>query len=182
MEFIDNEKPGYYWSGFTEDFKKYHNVELSFPPVKIKTHDMQACGWRMSFRQKTRHSRLYLHFNNQKNFGFRVRLPASNYIAIDDFFWNLHAVDFDNKSAYAMESSQMAVTNVRNVVISVKEHMTIEESLQKEQERIKSALDGYRGEVRTLPDNVVDIDDYLKEPRSYVPSEVTLDSLVRALA
>ena len=129
------------------DFKSYNPVEFNIPPVRFSTHDMN--DWVMEFRQKYKLSRMFLHFHNQKNFGFRIRLPAKVYSSINDI---INAIP----KIVVFESSFQSFKTII-------EH-DFESVLKSEQKRIVEELGDYRGSERQLPDNVVDFSDYLKEP------------------
>lgn len=168
------------WDGYTELFENYQCVTFNFPPITIKTHDLK--GWRMYFRQKNSKSRLYLHFNNKKNFGFRTRLPARQYVSIADMFYYMYDTEWN------ITSSENSVTNVVQKYVNttetkiVKVNTTLEEALAVENQRILSEIGDYRGKKVIVPDNVIDFSAYMKEPKPIESSEVIFERLLENLA
>lgn len=146
----------YKTQGIIRNFKPYPCVTFHIPPMKFTSHEMD--GWVMDFRQKTIHSRMYLHFYNGKGFGFRLRLPAKGYRSIDDI---MNAISGD----IVYKESQKAYAVVNH--IPVKE-MTFEDALKKEQERIHAEIGDYPIDVKNVTDNVIDFSNYLKEPKEVV--------------
>lgn len=144
----------YKTQGVVNNFKSYPCVTFHIPPLKFTTHELD--GWKMKFRQKTVQSRMYVHFYNNKGFGFRVRLPAKGYRSIDDIMNALHGnLDYS-------ESEDGLLT------VSYKE-LTFEDVLKREQERIQKEI-GDWAIVKEPPknDNVIDFSRYLKEPKGVV--------------
>lgn len=146
----------YKTQGIIRNFKPYPCVTFHIPPMKFTSHEID--GWVMDFRQKTIHSRMYLHFYNGKGFGFRLRLPAKGYRSIDDI---MNAISGD----IVYKESQKAYAVVNH--IPVKE-MTFEEVLKKEQERIHQEIGDYSFESTPIESNVIDFSKYLKEPEEVI--------------
>lgn len=166
------------WYGYTEDFRKYPNITFLFDPFEASTHVMT--GWRMNFKQKTRESRMYLHFHNKKNFGFRIRLPKKEYKSIESIFLALQS---SNK--YDIYLSDKAVTNVveRHIYVTkeVVKTPSFEEVMAAERNRIFTEIGDYRGSTKELPDNVIDFSEYLREPTPVVSTENFAEELVKKL-
>lgn len=177
----------YKWNGYTEKFDKYIPIVFNIDPFVADTRQMQEAGWRMSVKQKTYESRMYLNFTNKKNFGFRVRLPPKVYRSFTDIFVALDHYVSD------VEFSQVSELNIR--VVKTIEYMdreviknviinrvsSFEEVMQNERERIMNVIGDYRGEVVELPDNVIDLSEYLKEPKKIESSEVFFNELLQKI-
>jgi len=146
----------YQAEGRVRNFRYYPCVTFHIPPMKFTSYEMD--GWVMDFRQKTIHSRMYLHFYNGKGFGFRLRLPAKGYRSIDDI---MNAISGD----LAFSESEKGVVVVNH--LSIKE-MTFEDVLKKEQERIHQEIGDYSFESTPIESNVIDFSKYLKEPEEVV--------------
>ena len=128
---------------------------------------------------------MYLHFHNKKNFGFRIRLPAKSYRSFSDIFVALdHYVS-------EVKFSQMGILNCcsvptyinREVVkyVNVPSEVSFEDAMKNERKRIMSEIGDYRGEQIELPDNVLNISEYLKEPKKIEPSEVFFNELLQKI-
>ena len=149
---------------------------MDFSPVYIWTHYLQDDNWRMNFSQRRPESKLYLHFHNKKNFGFRIRIPFFNHSkTIKEIFDRLY-----NINNFSFSSSEIARTIVNEKIIYVKEN-SFEESMNIEKNRILNAIGDYRGTKVNLPDNVADFTEYLKEPIRIVPTENLIDSLLTSV-
>lgn len=185
LEFI--ERNGYHYGirGFTDKFELYPNIHFSIPPLEFETHRLAGYNWRMHFKQKTSSSRMYVHFHNKINFGFRIRLPAKKYYGINDIFSSLgtKVINHNTFEPYHILSSENAVTNVieqkvyiTKEVPSYAEPISFEESLVAEQERIKSVIGDYRGTESTPPEfdytNVINMEDYLKNPEEIPEDQI----------
>lgn len=172
------------WYGYTEDFKKYKNIPFNLSPALFNTHDM--IGWRMYFSQKYSKSRMYLHFSNKKNFGFRVRLRKKTYMGIADIFETCYTDVIDDVNIFSSEDSVVYNHETKNnwhikpmpVNNSI---ITMESVLKQERERILTSIGDYRGSKIEYPDNVIDFSEYLKEPVPLEPTEIVMEKLLSSL-
>jgi hypothetical protein len=184
-EWLERTRGGMY--GYTEKFQDYPNIQLIISPMEFYTHDL--VGWRLNIKQKTSASRLYLHFHNKNNFGFRIRLPAKYYYGIDAIFIALaRSCKLEGNAltpAFVLSSSEMSVTNVIEKVVVVEEKVvkkqSFEEAMASERERIFKEIGDYRGKRIQLPDNVIDFSEYLREREEIEPSNEVFEDLMKSL-
>lgn len=182
--------------GYTDRLDKYPNVIFQISPLTIQTTLLS--NWRLEFKQKTSQSRMYLHFHNKKNFGFRVQLNRQKYEDILDIFFSLgtpgtnpitfepHLVFTSEHSVFikAPEVSKPKVVH-KTVYVDrpVPTEISFEEFHQKERERIFASIGDFRGVKNSKEidySNVIDFEEYLKEIQDIQPSD-NLETLIKSL-
>lgn len=195
-DWIEREKHHGGIRGFTEEFCRYVNFQFSIPPALFRTHEMK--GWRMEFKQKTSHSRMYVHFHNKMNFGFRLRLAPKVYNNIHDIFDNMgqRRINEYTLEPYMFISSEKAITNLAPATKTVKkvvykDHYVIRESetsfesaMENERNRILDVIGDYRGVKNNNEfdySNVIQLDEYLKDTAEIQSTEEVYGDLLQSL-
>lgn len=167
------------WYGYTEDFQKYPNIQFNFPPISFHIHQLN--GWRLEINQKTSGLRCYVHLHNKKNFGFRVRLPAKKYNSVDEI---ISSMSLGSATFKESENSFTNVVEKEVLVRDIVKEMSFEQFHINEREQILNRIGDYRGGQNNdidFSENIINISDYLKEPKQIEPTEQVIEQLFRAI-
>lgn len=187
--YIDTDSSDHF-RGVVEDFKKFDNILFNYNPAVFETHRMY--NWRMEFRQRRAGARMYLHFHNKRNFGFRIRLPKGEYTlksifeTLSELVWEIDPTLSEVGFSAVLEKSSIRIEKefvpVEHTVTQQFIPISFEESMKNEQKRIHGVIGDYRGTSRELPDNVIDFTEYLKEPVDILPTDQIYEDIARKLA
>lgn len=149
------------------DFWSLPSIRLVFGPLGINTADLDGHGWVATFRQKRPYgcaTRPYVTFAPARdvNSGFRLRLPRAEYYGWHGVFNAIRGV---RRGAISFNARAELVAPV--AVSLPAEPVPIEVALAEHNTRALAALEGWRPERRELPDNVVELEDFIAALRLY---------------
>lgn len=172
--------------GIVTDLRKFENIFFDFPPCYFNTHSMY--NWVMMFKQKRIMSSMYLHFNNKKDFGFRVVLPQERYPTVKSIFEKLDMIkdvkmlSSDMSTAKVIKDTHYVYSDaIKETVKYIPTKNDMETALKTEQVRIKNILGDYRGSKTEYPDNVIDFSEYLHTPKEIQSTDEMYVDLIKQL-